>query len=100
MEGHDRPGWRDDSWMTLVGAIEKLSAAHQFDEIVPVVQSFARQLSGADGVSIVLRDGDLCHYIDEDAIGPLWKGRRFPMSACISGWCMLNRKTAIITDVY
>jgi two-component sensor histidine kinase len=100
MEGRDHPDWRDDSWMTLVGAIEKLSAAHQFDEIVLVVRSFARRLSGADGVCIVLRDGDLCHYIDEDAIGPLWKGKRFPLSACISGWCMLNRKTAIIADVY
>lgn len=28
---------------------------------------------------------DLCFYPDENAIGPLWKRLRFPMSACISG---------------
>ena len=33
-----------------------------------------------------------CYYADEDAISPLWKGQRFPMSACISGWAMLNRQ--------
>ena len=30
-----------------------------------------------------LREG---RYADEDAIGKLWKGQRFPMSTCISGW--------------
>jgi signal transduction histidine kinase len=47
----------------------------------------------------VLRDGDQCHYVDEDAIGPLWKGRRFPMSACISGWAMLHRTPAVVDDI-
>lgn len=84
----------------LVDAIERLSAAHELDKIVPIVLGAARRLSGADGACFVLGDGDLCQYIDEDAIGPLWKGRRLPSSACISGWCMLNRKTAIIADVY
>src|SRR6202012_1056165 len=39
-------------------------------------------------------------YAEEDAIGPLWKGQRFPLSACISGWAMLNRQAAIIPDIY
>src|SRR5262249_56843927 len=34
------------------------------------------------------------------AIAPLWKGQRFPMSACISGWSMLNRCPAVISDIY
>jgi hypothetical protein len=42
----------------------------------------------------------MCHYVEEDAIGPLWKGQRFPLSACISGWSMLNGQTAVITDVF
>src|SRR5262249_51577428 len=37
---------------------------------------------------------------DEDAIAPLWKGRRFPASACISGWTMLHREPAVIPDIY
>jgi hypothetical protein len=47
----------------------------------------------------VLRDGDLCFYADEDAIAPLWKGQRFPMTSCISGWAMLNVATAIVPDI-
>ena len=31
---------------------------------------------------------------------PLWKGQRFPLSACISGWAMLNAQTAVIEDVF
>jgi hypothetical protein len=46
-----------------------------------------------DGVSPI-RDGDHCYYADENAISPLWKGRRFPLSACISGWVMLNKMPA------
>jgi signal transduction histidine kinase len=38
--------------------------------------------------------------VDEDAIEPLWKGRRFPLSACISGWSMVNRRSVVIQDIY
>lgn len=51
------------------------------------------------GITFVLREGDLCYYAEEDAISPLWKGRRFPMSACISGWCMSQRAAAVIEDI-
>jgi len=47
----------------------------------------------------VLRDDTRCHYVDEDAIAPLWKGQKFPMEACISGWAMLNRRPAVIPDI-
>ena len=56
--------------------------------------------SGADGATFVLRDNDKCFYAEEDAISPLWKGQRFPMSACISGWAMINRQPAVIEDIY
>jgi len=49
----------------------------------------------------VLNDDDIyCHYADEDAIEPLWKGLRFPQEVCISGWAMRNRKPALIADIY
>src|SRR4029450_2789152 len=57
-------------------------------------------LTGADGVTFVLRDGDRCYYADENAIAPLWKGKRFPMSQCISGWVMLNAPPLAIADIY
>lgn len=89
-----------DPLLTLVETVEDLSAARNIDQIAAVIRSSARRISGADGVAFVLRDGDRCWYLDEDAIGPLWKGRRFPMTACISGWAMLNRQTAVIPDIY
>ena len=89
-----------DPLITLVELIEDLSAARSVGQIAAVVRSAARAITGADGVAFILRDGDSCFYVDEDAIGPLWKGRRFPMSACISGWVMLNRRVAVIPDIY
>ena len=65
-----------------------------------IITHAARILVGAHGITFVLRDGDRCYYAEEDAISPLWKGRRFPVSACISGWCMIERRSAIIPDIY
>src|SRR5690606_25773805 len=39
-------------------------------------------------------------YADEDAISPLWKGQRFPISTCVSGWAMLHREMVVIEDIY
>lgn len=86
--------------LTLIETIEALSATRTIGEVAEVVRKAARRVSGADGVAFVLRDNDKCWYFDEDAIGPLWKGKRFPLTACISGWSMLNRQTVIIPDIY
>lgn len=53
----------------------------------------------ADGTTFVLRDGEFCHYAAEDAISPLWKDRRFPVSGCISGWCMERDEAVAIADI-
>ncbi|MFZ6049235.1 GGDEF domain-containing protein [Pseudomonas sp. CR3202] len=84
----------------LVRAIQELSLARSLDRIAEIVRSAARELVGADGATFVLRDGDRCYYKDEDAISPLWKGLRFPMETCISGWAMINRTPAVIEDIY
>ena len=65
-----------------------------------IVRHTARELTGADGATFVLRDGEFCHYADEEAIAPLWKGQRFPLKTCISGWAMLNRQPVVIEDIY
>jgi two-component sensor histidine kinase len=83
----------------LVAVLRRLSCARSLDEVMDVVTHATRVLLRADGVTFVLRDGDLCHYADEDAIAPLWKGRRFPMSACISGWCMEHNEAVAIPDI-
>ncbi len=84
----------------LVGVVQALSQARDIDAIGAIVRTAARELTGADGATFVLRDGDKCHYADEDAIEPLWKGRRFSLEMCISGWVMLNAKPVMIEDIY
>jgi PAS domain S-box-containing protein len=86
--------------MALVKAVERLATAGSLDDIIAVVRETARDIAGSDGVCFVLKDGDFCHYVEEHAIGPLWKGRRFPLTACISGWCMLRDEPAVIPDIY
>lgn len=84
----------------LVQVVQELSHARDMRSVTRIVRTAARELTGADGATFVLMDGDKCHYVDEDAIAPLWKGQRFPMSACISGWVMLNKHPAVIEDIY
>ncbi len=84
----------------LVTAVQELSLVRTLPSVQEIVRRTARAIAGADGATFVLRDGDKCHYADEDAISPLWKGQRFPMSACISGWAMLNSQAAVIPDIY
>jgi GAF domain-containing protein len=76
-----------------------LAEAPSLTRIGEIVRSAARALTAADGATFVLRDGDLCFYADEDAIAPLWKGQRFPMTECISGWAMLNRDSVEVPDI-
>lgn len=84
----------------IVAVVRRLSIARSIQEIMETVTHPARTLLRAGGVTFVLRDGDLCHYAEEDAISPLWKGKRFPMDACISGWCMRERRPVAIRDIY
>lgn len=84
----------------LLTAVQDLSLARSLPEVQRVVRSAARELTGCDGATFVLRDNGKCHYADEDAIAPLWKGSRFPMDICISGWAMLNKQPAVIPDIY
>ncbi len=84
----------------LIAIVQRLSLARDLPSIMDIVRRAARALAHADGATFVLRDGDRCFYAEEDAIAPLWKGQRFPLQACISGWAMLNRQPAIIEDIY
>ncbi|PKM25419.1 MAG: diguanylate cyclase [Gammaproteobacteria bacterium HGW-Gammaproteobacteria-12] len=90
----------DPKALRLIRVVQELSMAKDVDRVAEIVRSAARELTGADGATFVLRDGQQCFYRDEDAISPLWKGQRFPLSACISGWAMLNRRAAVIPNIY
>jgi signal transduction histidine kinase len=84
----------------LVSVVQELSLARDLEGVMAIVRHAARKLTGADGATFILRDSGYCYYADEEAIAPLWKGKRFPMERCISGWAMLNRQPAIIRDIY
>ena len=80
-------------------AAAQLRSVQSFEALCRIVVSAARRVTGADGATFVVRDGDRCFYVDEDAIAPLWKGQRFPISQCISGWAMQHAEPAQIPDI-
>lgn len=84
----------------LVEVIQRLSLAQDIQAVQAIVGVAARQLTGADGTSFILREGDQCFYADEESISPLWKGQRFSLNTCISGWVMLNAVPVGIPDIY
>ena len=105
---HDHPDISRDEILTrsleamadMIDLSQALAAAHGMDALMAIVRHGARQLTGADGASFILRDGEDCYYADEEAIQPLWKGRRFPMSECVSGWVMQHHEPVVIPDIY
>jgi hypothetical protein len=77
----------------------ELEAARDIAEVARIVRVSARAVTGAQGATFVVREDGNCFYVDEDAIAPLWKGQRFPKTACISGWAMLHDDIAVIPDI-
>jgi signal transduction histidine kinase len=94
-------GFREmNSQFALVDVVQQLARCRDLAAVMEVLRSAARDLVSADGATVVLREGDRCYYAEENAIAPLWKGKRFPMESCISGWCMLNKESVAIADIY
>jgi signal transduction histidine kinase/CheY-like chemotaxis protein len=83
----------------LVQVVQRLSLARDLPAIMAIVRRAARELVCADGATFVLRDGNHCYYADEDAISALWKGQRFPLESCISGWAMTHRTAVSIPRI-
>jgi GAF domain-containing protein len=79
--------------------LARIAAAQDLPGLVAVARTAARQLAGSDGATFVIREGDRCFYADEDSIAPLWKGQRFPIDECISGWAMIHGEPAVIPDI-
>jgi hypothetical protein len=90
----------DPRWKLLDVTRDRLGAAATQDQIIHIVRTSARAILSSDGVTFVLREYSHCYYVEEDAIGPLWKGQKFPMTSCISGWAMMNNQTAVIPDIF
>ncbi|MCE7796076.1 ATP-binding protein [Sphingobium sufflavum] len=86
-------------WADAANAIERLAQARSIDDVVELLRASARRVVGADGIAVVLREGDQCHYVAEDAREPLWAGQRFAAEFCVSGWAMAHRQTVAIRNV-
>jgi GAF domain-containing protein len=84
---------------TLSHASQRLGEAESLTDIFEIVRRAARGIASADGATVVLREGENCFYADEDAMSPLWKGQRFPLTDCISGWAMLHDEVAVVPDI-
>jgi signal transduction histidine kinase len=96
---HDFTSMPLTSLSSLTEATARIAGARTQEEVIEAVRASARGLMGCEGIAIIRRDGDLCYYVEEDAVGPLWKGQRFQAADCISGWTMINRKTAVVPDI-
>jgi GAF domain-containing protein len=79
--------------------LDQLDVVVDITAVGAVVRTAARALTGAMGATFVIREADQCFYADEDAIAPLWKGQRFPLDSCLSGWAMLHGTTAVVPDI-
>lgn len=88
-----------DETAILEAALSALRSASALDEVQRIVRTTARRLAGSQGATLVLLEDGHCFYADEDAISPLWKGQRFPMAQCISGWAMLHRQATVVPDI-
>ncbi|MEJ3750786.1 GAF domain-containing protein [Actinomycetes bacterium KLBMP 9797] len=85
---------------SVAWAISMLNDAETAEEVQVILKTSARAAVQAQGATVVELDGDQCYYADEDAMSPLWKGERFPLTSCISGWAMLHRETVVIPDIW
>ncbi|KGQ18212.1 GAF sensor hybrid histidine kinase [Lysobacter dokdonensis DS-58] len=84
--------------LEIIEIVRQLASCDAVEDVVRVLAVSTRQHVGADGVSVVMRDGDRARYLEEDAIGALWKGQDFPADACISGWAMKHGEQVVVPD--
>lgn len=84
----------------LVRVVQELGMVRELAALAAIVPRAARELTSADGASFELREADHCYHAGEDAIAPLWNGRRLPLDRCIGGWAMQHREVVVLGDVY
>jgi GAF domain-containing protein len=86
--------------LPVAPVLQQLAASPDVGHVCGVLRTVARALVRSDGLTFILRDGELCYYTEEDAIAPLWKGQRFRMSECLSGWVMQHNTPVVVPDIY
>jgi signal transduction histidine kinase len=89
----------EDNTARWVPIVQQLFSAHDLETIMNVVKVAAKELTGADGVTFSLKENDECFFAEEEAINPLWRGKRIPMEKCIDGWSIRNHEQVFIEDI-
>ena len=82
----------------LAEVVESIAGVRDLAALASIVCAAARQLTGAEGSALALREGDECHYVEEDSPTPLWKGRRLPMDRCAAGWTIGRGEPLVVAD--
>ncbi len=80
-------------------ALQLLAGTQSKQDMVERLRQAARSFVGADGICVVLRDGDFVEYVAEDAMAPLFTGQRFKLEFCISGLSIRDRSTIVIPNI-
>src|SRR3954471_4718259 len=90
---------RFNRWKLMSDALALLGQAASVEAALEVLRAHTRAIGCADGVAVVRREGDEMVHVGEDAVAPLWTGRRFPIDQCVSGLAMSERRPIYIPDV-
>lgn len=85
--------------LQIVAIVQRLAVCADAAQVCHALAECTRKLIGADGVTVVMRDHERCRYVEENAIGELWKGQDFAIGECISGWAMLHDEQLAILDI-
>lgn len=91
--------FRGRSVPPVVDAAEMLGNARNVEDVIALLHRHARVVAGADGITVVRREGDEVAYVTEDAIAPLWAGQRFALRTCVTGMAILAGEPIVIPDI-
>ncbi|MFN4096616.1 MAG: GAF domain-containing protein [Sphingomonas sp.] len=83
----------------LAHSIDLLASAPGPDAAIRILARNARSIAGSEGITIVRMEGDQVHYVDENAITPMWKGRSFLAKRCVTGIAILTGQILQIPDI-
>jgi hypothetical protein len=62
----------------MISVVRELSFCRTANDVMGVVRIVARNVTGADGTTFILREGEQVYYAEENAIAPLWKRKAIP----------------------
>ena len=83
----------------LAHTLNLLAVADGPEAAIGILARNARGIAGSEGITIVRMEGGMVHYIRENAITPMWKGRSFVAKRCVTGIAILKGEILQIPDI-